>query len=60
MVACSPGTGATASAQAPAATEAARHPVSGLKVIDLEVDRGGKKIAFKVELADTPEAQAKG
>lgn len=60
LVACSPGTGATASAQAPAGAEAARHPVSGLKVIDLEVDRGGKKIAFKVELADTPEAQAKG
>ncbi len=58
LVACSPGTGATASAQvAPSETT---HPVSGLKVIDLVVDRGGKKLAFKVELADTPEAQAKG
>ncbi|MCL9999138.1 MAG: DUF192 domain-containing protein [Erythrobacter sp.] len=60
LVACSPGTSATATAQAPAGAEAARHPVSGLKVIDLVVDRGGKKIAFKVELADTSEAQAKG
>ncbi|WP_285711332.1 DUF192 domain-containing protein [Erythrobacter oryzae] len=60
LVACSPGTGATASAQAPASAEAARHPVSGLKVIDLVVDRGGKPLKFKVELADTPEAQAKG
>lgn len=58
LVACSPGTSATASAQV--APSEAKHPVSGLKVIDLEVDRGGKKIAFKVELADTPEAQAKG
>jgi uncharacterized membrane protein (UPF0127 family) len=36
------------------------HPVSGLKVIDLVVERGGKRIPFKVELADTPEAQARG
>jgi len=60
LAACSPGESATASAQAPAAAEAARHPVSGLKVIDLVVDRGGRKLAFKVELADTPQAQAKG
>lgn len=60
LVACSPGAGATASAQGPAGAEAARHPVSGLKVIDLMVDRGGKKLAFRVELADTPEAQEKG
>lgn len=60
LVACSPGTSATANAQAPAGAEAAVHPVSGLKVIDLVVDRGGKKLAFKVELADTQEAQAKG
>ncbi|WP_017666412.1 DUF192 domain-containing protein [Porphyrobacter sp. AAP82] len=51
---------ATASAQAPAGGEAARHPVSGLEVIDLVVDRGGKTLNFKVELADTPEAQVKG
>jgi len=62
LAACSPGagTGATASAQAAAGAEAATHPVSGLKVIDLVVDRGGKQLKFKVELADTPEAQAKG
>lgn len=60
LVACSPGETASASAQAPADAQGARHPVSGLKVIDLVVDRGGKKLAFKVELADTQEAQAKG
>lgn len=60
LVACSPGESATATAQTPAASQEARHPVSGLRVIDLVVDRGGKKLPFKVELADTPEAQAKG
>jgi uncharacterized protein len=60
LAACSPGESATATAQAPAASQEARHPVSGLRVIDLTVDRGGKKLPFKVELADTPEAQAKG
>jgi len=61
LVACSPGGGATATAQTPApAASPAIHPVSGLEVIDLTVDRGGKKIAFKVELAASPEAQARG
>ncbi len=40
--------------------EAARHPVSGLEVIDLVVERGGKKLPFKVELAASPEAQSRG
>ncbi len=62
LAACSSGEGATASAQTPApvGTQAMRHPVSGLAVIDLVIERGGKKIPFKVELADTPEAQARG
>ncbi len=62
LAACSPGEGATARAQAPAAQGSVevRHPVSGLKVIDLVVDRGGKALRFKVELADSPEAQARG
>lgn len=60
LAACSPGQSATASAQTPAPVEAARHPVSGLEVIDLTVDRGGKTLAFKVELAASAEAQARG
>lgn len=66
LAACSPGATATADARGPApmaaasAAEAARHPVSGLQVIDLVVDRGGTKLPFRVELADTPEAQARG
>lgn len=62
LLACSPGEGASAraNAPAPAAAQAAVHPVSGLAVIDLAVDRGGKRLAFRVEVAGTPEAQARG
>jgi uncharacterized membrane protein (UPF0127 family) len=62
LAACSPGGSAAASAQtpAPSAAQGARHPVSGLEVIDLTVDRGGKPLAFKVELAASAEAQARG
>jgi len=65
LAACSSPEGATAQAQNPvtapaASAAAARHPVSGLEVIDLVVMRGDKKIPFKVELAASPEAQARG
>lgn len=62
LAACSPGEGANALAQAPAVqpAESARHPVSGLEVINLVVERGDRPLAFKVELATSPEAQAKG
>jgi hypothetical protein len=62
LAACSPGESATASAQAPAppAAQTTRHPVSGLQVIDLVVERGATKLPFRVELADTAEAQARG
>lgn len=63
LVACSPQTQAgaasepTESAPAPAASV---HPVSGLAVIPLTVTSGDDRIAFSVEVADTPEAQARG
>ena len=63
LVACSPQTQAgaasepTESAPAPAAGV---HPVSGLAVIPLTVTSGDERIAFSVEVADTPEAQARG
>jgi uncharacterized membrane protein (UPF0127 family) len=64
LAACSPGGGTAASGQAPMAAaqtdSAAVHPVSGLRVIDLVVERGDRRLPFKVELADTPEAQARG
>lgn len=36
------------------------HPVSGLEVIPLTVATGGKTHAFRVELARTPQEQARG
>jgi uncharacterized protein len=63
LAACSPGETATARAQTPGSTETAAatlHPVSGLRVIDLVVERGATRLPFRVELADTPQAQAKG
>ena len=63
LVACSPQTQAgaasepTESAPAPAASV---HPVSGLAVIPLTVTSGDERIAFSVEVADTPEAQERG
>lgn len=63
LAACSPADSAPAQARAPAGTTSvseARHPVSGLEVIDLVVQRGDRKLPFKVELAASPEAQAKG
>ncbi|MEO0463921.1 MAG: DUF192 domain-containing protein [Pseudomonadota bacterium] len=59
--ACSP---VDAAQETPAAPEAeakpARHPTSGLTLIDVTVMRGAKPIIFTTELANTPEAQARG
>lgn len=68
LAACSQTENATARAQTPAeaasaeagSVEIVRHPVSGLQVIDLVVERGDKRLPFKVELAASPEAQSKG
>jgi uncharacterized protein len=50
-----------ASAREPAAqSQAAVHPVSGLPVIDLSVKSGKTGHAFRVEVASSPEEQAKG
>lgn len=48
-----------AAAQADEA-QAERHPLSGLQVIDLSVSTDAATHAFRVELADTSEAQARG
>ena len=64
LLACSPQTQAEPAADASvSATEAAApavHPVSGLQVIPLTVTSGDEKIGFRVEVADTREAQARG
>lgn len=59
LAACSPQASGGA-AQAAATPEAGRHPVSGLAVIPLTVTHGGKRHAFRVELAGTSQEQAKG
>ena len=59
LIACSPQPAAEASPAAEATTESV-HPVSGLKVIPLTVTGQGGTHTFRVELAETPEAQRKG
>jgi len=65
LAACSPSESSTALAQAPASEDSApaaveKHPTSGLQIIEVAVVRGDKRIVFKTELANTPEAQARG
>lgn len=58
LMACSPGAG-DAPPQSPQSAPAV-HPVSGLPVVPLKVTSGGKVHNFRVELARTPQEQAKG
>ena len=64
LVACSPQTQAEASADKSItmaqADAPAVHPVSGLEVIPLSVQTDEGSYDFRVEVADTPEAQAQG
>jgi len=57
--ACAPQQGAAAGQEAPAAASST-HPVSGLRVVPLTVQAGGRTHTFQVEVADTPAAQARG
>lgn len=64
LVACSPGE-QSAMANANATPDANQnsielHPISGLRVIDLAVVDEGERHEFRVELADSDEAQARG
>lgn len=63
-MACSPQQGVEAQQDAAVSSSesgaAEQHPVSGLDVIPLTVTSGNKQIAFRVEHANTPEAQARG
>lgn len=64
LLACSPQTQAESPAgQSVKAAETAApdvHPVSGLEIIPLTVTSGTEKIGFRVEVAETREAQARG
>jgi uncharacterized membrane protein (UPF0127 family) len=55
LAACSPSSG-----DAAASTPAGVHAESGLRVIPLTIQRGDKKLSFRVEVAGTQEEQAKG
>jgi hypothetical protein len=55
LAACSPGTGEARSSQA-----ASVHPASGLRVVPLTVTHGAKKLKFRVEVAASPQEQARG
>lgn len=57
LAACSPPPAAEAT---PAAQAPARHPLSGLEVIPLRVESLGGTHRFEVEVARTPEEQARG
>jgi hypothetical protein len=59
LAACSSSATDGASASV-AATEPARHPVSGLQVIPLTVTHQGKRHGFRVEVARNPSEQARG
>lgn len=59
--ACSPVGAAQEAPGAPTpAAQEARHPISGLRIIDVAVVRGDRRILFKTELAAAPEAQQRG
>ena len=58
LPACSPQ--AAENTPAPAAAQASVHPVSGLEVIPLTITTLGRTHAFRVEVARTPQEQAKG
>jgi len=66
LAACSPSEPNTALAASSSSSEdnvegeAEFHPTSGLKVIDLTIADENEQIAFRVELADSREAQARG
>lgn len=58
LMACSPNSGEAGAQSTQGA--AAVHPVSGLPVVPLRINRAGKTLTFRVELARTAEEQAKG
>lgn len=61
VAACAPQGAAGEPASVPVAQEEpARHPTSGLRLIEVAVVRGDERITFTTELADTQQAQARG
>lgn len=58
--ACSPQAAESAAQGASAPVRASVHPQSGLEVIPLTVTTGGRSHAFRVEVARSPQDQARG
>ena len=60
LLACSPQTQAETPVSDADTAAPSVHPVSGLEIVPLTVTSDGEKIAFRVEVAETREAQARG
>jgi len=60
LAACSPGVARQEAGIPASEARSARHPVSGLPVIDLVVSRENVRHAFRVELAKSGQEQAQG
>lgn len=60
LAACSSRPGAEAQTPVAAGAQLAVHPESGLQIIPLTVQRGNRKLPFRVEIARTGAEQAKG
>lgn len=60
LAACSAQAGGSAATQAESLAVDAVHPVSGLDIVLVKVTTDTNSYGFQVELADTPEAQARG
>ena len=58
LAACSPSSNEAAAQSTQAAPSV--HPISGLPVVPLKIRHGSKTFEFRVELARTPQEQAKG
>lgn len=60
LAACSARPGAEAQTPATGVTQLSVHPESGLQVIPLTVQRGDRRLPFRVEIARTGAEQARG
>lgn len=65
LMACSPAEPSATATQAATAEEPVearpeRHPTSGLKLIDVTIESNRGPVTFRTEVANTPQAQARG
>lgn len=60
LAACSPQAAEAERAAAPAAAQVSVHPVSGLEVVPVTIEAGGRTQVVRAEIARTPQQQAQG